>query len=57
MQFSRVRKVKVAIEDILDAGLPYISTLDCCQQKCSAIFEHVYERYPKRDASVYAATG
>ena len=23
-------------------------------QKCSAVFEHVYESYPERDAGVYA---
>ena len=24
------------------------------EQKCSALFEHVYESYPERDAGVYA---
>jgi len=27
------------------------------KQKCSAVFEHVYESYPERDAGVYAAGG
>jgi len=24
------------------------------RQKCSAVFEHVYESYPERDVGVYA---
>jgi hypothetical protein len=24
------------------------------EQKCSALFEHIYESYPERDAGVYA---
>jgi hypothetical protein len=26
-------------------------------QKCSALFEHIYESYPERDAGVYATAG
>ncbi|MCU0771522.1 MAG: DUF3387 domain-containing protein [Verrucomicrobia bacterium] len=47
-------QLKLAIEDILDTGLPRVYTPDLYQQKCSALFEHVYESYPERDAGVYA---
>ena len=47
-------QLKLAIEDVLDSGLPRAYTPELYQQKCSAVFEHVYESYPERDASVYA---
>jgi type I restriction enzyme, R subunit len=40
-------QVKLAIEDVLDTGLPRAYTPDAYQQKCSAVFEHVYESYPE----------
>ena len=46
-------QLKLAIEDMLDSGLPRAYTPELYQQKCSAVFEHVYESYPERDASVY----
>jgi type I restriction enzyme R subunit len=49
-------QLKLAIEDMLDTGLPRVYTPELYQQKCSAVFEHVYESYPERDAGVYAAT-
>src|SRR3990172_7070534 len=42
-------QLKLAIEDVLDAGLPRLYTPDLYQQKCSALFEHIYESYPERD--------
>ena len=46
---------KLAIEDALDTGLPRAYTPEALQaQKCSAVFEHVYESYPERDTGVYA---
>lgn len=44
----------MAIEGTLDAGLPraYEPGLYC--EKCSAVFEHVYESYPELNAAVYA---
>jgi type I restriction enzyme, R subunit len=47
---------KLAIEDGLDTGLPraYDKPLD--ERKCSALFEHIYEDYPDRDASTYVVT-
>ena len=54
-QKSAARSVlKLAIEDTLDAGLPRAYTPEIYHQKCSAVFEHVYDCYPERDAGVYA---
>jgi type I restriction enzyme R subunit len=47
-------QLKLTIEDILDAGLPRVYSPELYQQKCSALFEHVYESYPEHNASVYA---
>jgi type I restriction enzyme R subunit len=47
-------QLKLAIEDTLDAGLPRAYTPELYNQKCSAVFEHVYETYPERDEGVYA---
>jgi type I restriction enzyme R subunit len=49
-------QLKLAIEDVLDTGLPRTYTPELYRQKCSALFEHVYESYPERDAGVYAQT-
>lgn len=46
-------KLKIAIEDALDSGLPRAYTPEIYQQKCSAVFEHVYESYPQRNVGVY----
>ena len=37
----------------MDEALPRAYTPELYQQKCSAVFEHVYETYPERDAGVY----
>lgn len=47
----------LALSRSLDAGLPRACTPEIYKQKCSAVFEHVYESYPKWDAGVYAAGG
>jgi len=47
-------QLRLAIEDVLDFGLPRSYTPELYRQKCAAIFEHVYESYPERDSSVYA---
>jgi type I restriction enzyme, R subunit len=47
-------QLKLAIEDALDSGLPRAYTPDLYRQKCSALFEHMYESYPERNMSVYA---
>jgi len=46
--------LKLAIEDTLDSGLPRAYTPEIYRAKCAALFEHVYESYPERDAGVYA---
>jgi type I restriction enzyme R subunit len=48
-------QVKLAIEDLLDAGLPPTFSPDLYRQKCSALFEHVYENYQGESASTYNA--
>ena len=47
-------QLKLTIEDVLDTGLPRTYTPDLYRQKCSALFEHIYEGYPERDTGVYA---
>jgi type I restriction enzyme R subunit len=49
-------QLKLTIEDALDTSLPRAYTPELYKQKCSAVFEHVYESYPERDAGVYAKT-
>jgi type I restriction enzyme R subunit len=39
-------RLKLTIEDTLDTGLPRAYTPEIYRQKCSAVFEHVYESYP-----------
>jgi type I restriction enzyme R subunit len=39
-------QVRLAIEDVLDFGLPRAYSPDVYQQKCAVVFEHVYESYP-----------
>jgi type I restriction enzyme R subunit len=48
-------QLKITIEDTLDSGLPRAYTPELYNEKCAAVFEHVYESYPERDAGVYAA--
>jgi type I restriction enzyme R subunit len=50
-------QLKLAIEDVLDTGLPRAYDKPLYQQKCAVLFEHVYESYPERDAGVYAEAG
>ena len=45
---------QMTTEDMLDAGLPRPYAPDLYQQKCAALFEHIYESYPERNAGVYA---
>ena len=47
-------QLKLTIEDTLDTGLPRAYDKPLYEQKCSALFEHVYESYTERDAGVYA---
>ena len=47
-------QLKLTIEDTLESGLPRAYTPELYQQKCSAVFEHVFESYPERDVGVYS---
>ena len=49
---SRAR-VRLAIEDALDDGLPRAYSKDLYETKCTAVFEHVYESYQGEGKSVY----
>ncbi len=49
-------QIKLAIEDVLDGGLPQAYTRELYDQKCSALFEHFYESYQERDSSAYTTT-
>lgn len=50
-------QVRLAIEDVLDSGLPNAYEKALYDQKCSALFEHVYESYAERDANMYSNAG
>jgi type I restriction enzyme R subunit len=45
-------QVRLAIEDTLDDGLPRAYTPELYQQKCSALFEHVFETLGNKGARV-----
>ena len=47
-------RLKLAIEDTLDTGLPRAYSPEIYRQKCSAVFEHVYENYPEQNMDIYA---
>lgn len=50
-------QIKLAIEDVLDSCLPRAFDKPLYEQKCSALFEHVYESYPERFDNVYETAG
>jgi len=50
-------QVKLAIEDVLDLGLPRVFTPEVYRQKCAALFEHFYEAYSDSGVSRYATAG
>jgi type I restriction enzyme R subunit len=52
---SRAR-VRLAIEDALDDGLPRAYSKELYETKCAAVFEHVYESYQGEGKSVYSET-
>ena len=45
--------LKMAIEDTLDT-LPDSYDRVLYSQKCSMVFEHVYESYPEKNTGIYA---
>jgi type I restriction enzyme R subunit len=52
---SRAR-VRIAIEDTLDEGLPRAYTKELFAKKSEALFEHVYEAYMGEGRSVFTAS-
>ena len=46
-------QIRLAIEDVLDDGLPKAYTKELYQTKCNVLFEHVYESYFGDGGSVY----
>jgi type I restriction enzyme R subunit len=50
-------RLRLSIEDVLDGGLPSSFSKELYLQKCTALFEHIFEKYPERDSSVYAQAG
>jgi type I restriction enzyme, R subunit len=48
-------QLKLAIEDVLETGLPQTYSAALYKQKCSALFERFYENYTERGAGTYAA--
>ena len=42
------------IENVLDTGLPRAYAPEVYKEKCAAVFEHMYECYPGRDAGIYS---
>jgi type I restriction enzyme, R subunit len=47
-------RIRLAIEDTLDEGLPRTYTKELYGTKCEVLFEHVYESYQGDGRSVYA---
>lgn len=54
LKSSARSQLKLAIEDVLDTGLPRTYGKPLLEQKCSALFEHIFESYPERDTGVYS---
>lgn len=50
-------QLKLAIEDTLDSGLPRAYSPEMYRDKCAALFEHMYEKYPEQGSTVYGQTG
>src|SRR5262249_19154584 len=47
--------VRLTIEKVLEEGLPSAYTTDVYQQKCNAVYQHVYESYFGEGRSIYAS--
>lgn len=54
-KYAARSQLKLAIEDVLDTGLPRVYSPELYRQKCSAVFEHFYESYPEKETNVYSA--
>jgi type I restriction enzyme R subunit len=57
LNWRQKQQARAKIQDVigiaLDDGLPRAYTPELYKQKCSAVFEHVYESYPERTEGVY----
>ena len=53
-KISTRARVKIEIENALDAGLPRAYSKDLYEAKCSAVFEHVYQSYQGEGKSLYS---
>ena len=38
---------------MLDDGLPEKYTVDLFEEKCGALYQHMLQKYPQRDETVY----
>ena len=47
-------KVRLAIEDLLDGGLPRAFDKPLYEKKCADLFNHIYEQYPESSVGQYA---
>lgn len=47
-------RVKIEIENMLDEGLPRAYSKELYEDKCQAVFEHVYQSYQGEGKSIYA---
>ena len=47
-------QLQLTIADTLDSRLPPAFTKEIYKQKCTAVFEHMYEKYPEQNSAVYA---
>ena len=52
-QQSRAQ-VRLTIEDVLDKGLPKVYSPQLYEDKCEAVYQHIYESYYGERKSVYA---
>ena len=57
IDWRKTRRARATVEDaiksLLDDELPRAYSKDAYEEKCAAIFEHLYERYPERSRPVY----
>ena len=47
--------MSLAIEQVLDAGLPSAFSTDLYREKCDAVYQHVYDNYYGAGRSIYTA--
>ncbi len=51
--FQARARVRLAIEETLDTGLPRAYSPELYQQKCGTVFEHIYENYQDAGSRVF----